>query len=580
MLPIVSSSMFTVCAEGDTYRNNVYENGIVTNQSTFICVDDKKIVDYKLEFGHGDANYLDDDYLYLPAENMSLFNLIRVYTYGSYFNPNEDGLNATINCTFPDYLVRVRQDNYGTEVYQGDDAVTAKFYWDNLKGNWFRLAPLEQEVHGLEVGDTYNVSCSDLTYYYSTGVVRASFENKSIEVRSTTPLNVSSIATSYGSIQYTITNSEKYPIYDVEFNWQANNQAFVENIRTLDPNETIVYDVFVTGTGNLSLDASYVPVWYVTSLKPKRYAQLYTDAVNISSGSLAIDRLLADNVITDTEIVLTHHPELLADRMYKARLVIEQNAQLVNADALPTITIFDPNDFDETFNMTQLSTGIYGFNLTIASTETAGVWLTHVDLELGGESLSRFDFWELEANPAQVLVEVNDECLLEVGAELTIQNEGTSSQEYQYRCWITPEINGAYDDASAIDTMSGAKLITPYETWTRNIELTAETPANLYYKCQAFWGTENSEASDAFTARHCGGGSSGNLLTGFVTGETLSPIIEPRYQPWVFAFILFGFVFLFAWRRRMKVNERKTIQDDTVLSRPPINKELYGEDVK
>ena len=55
-----------------------------------------KIVDYKVEYGHGCGNYIAQDEPYISNETTTLFNLLRVWNIGNYLDPDEDAQNATI----------------------------------------------------------------------------------------------------------------------------------------------------------------------------------------------------------------------------------------------------------------------------------------------------------------------------------------------------------------------------------------------------------------------------------------------------------------------------------------------------
>lgn len=549
----------TTCGEGDVYRMPVYISGTLFSSFTFICIPDEKIVDYKAEYGHGDANYLDDSYRFLPASDVSLFNLIRVYTYGSYLNPNEDAINASITCYFPDYLVMTRQKNEGTDIVHGDTGVNATFYWTSLFGNWFRVAPLEQEITGLVAGDTYNISCDELAYYYSTGRVRADFENVSFQIRSTTPLNVTaSVNADNNGLLYYITNDELYPIYDLEFLWTTDtDESYYEKIEELLPGETVGFEVFLEGNGNLSLDASFVPVWYRTSLKPQRYSQAYIDSFNFDSGSSSIIKIGSISTSLNVpRVTLTHFPVLYTDNDYKAKAVLEVNGLPVDADSIPTLSIYYPNGtLYAEGNMTNENTGIYGYQFTVTELDALGIWLTEVNITYNSNLLNRYDYWELQSNPTQLEVRVDSRCDDEVCAEISITNEGTAPYEYVYYYWITDDPNAAYNSTNTTDRGHASKLINPGDTYIIEKCLThPDTETTHYFKAMTYFG-EYAYAMDSYTNglacrdTHGAGGGAGRVER---AAEILPPGFVEVRPNWI-ALILAGLVILYLWTKLRKV---------------------------
>jgi len=263
------------CTQGESYEHPVTIGGTYYDDFTYVCVYDNDIVNYKLEYGHGSFNYLDNSYPYLGNESMSLFNLIRVFEPGTYLDPDEDGMNGSINCTFPEYLVLSAQDNLYTEITHNANDIDAAFFWEELFGI-FRVAPLEQEVQNVNVGDFYNITCTDLTIQYTTGQIKADFSDVSWEIRDIRPLNITTVEDDANDlITYTILNYEKYPIYDVEFMWTdlQNDAVFYNDIEELRPGEALRFDVAVDTEGNLTLDTTFVPSWQHESRVPQRYAQ-------------------------------------------------------------------------------------------------------------------------------------------------------------------------------------------------------------------------------------------------------------------------------------------------------------------
>lgn len=258
------------CTEGDVYKSGIYNNGTFIDDFVYVCINDTKIVDYKVEFGHGCGNYLSQNEPYIPNETSTLFNLVRVWNIGNYLDPDEDAYNANIVCYYEDYPVRT----YGrVEVGYEDSGINGSFLWDKIYGGyWFRIGVLSQDVSGKSVGDLYSVNCTELTYDFSHQRVVASFPNYSLEARSTEPLSRN--ATVYGAKEViTLTNSEEYPIYDLILNFVVDGYIETNRLARLGPGETVT---FYADTGsNVTVD--FIPSWERHCFSPTYYTQVLTN---------------------------------------------------------------------------------------------------------------------------------------------------------------------------------------------------------------------------------------------------------------------------------------------------------------
>lgn len=252
-------------SEGDVVSSDLYLDGSLSDTIDFVAVPDNKVGNCKSELGHGTSNWLDTSYL--PAGDSSLFNMIRVFPLGSYYN--EEAENASLNCTFPKYHILVSQGNLGTLIQHESSSINARFYWDNLGKNWFRVAPLEQEILSASVGDIYNIVCSDVNYQYTQGNVTAPVDCLSFEFRNASAL---SFSRSEGNI--TITNSEEYYIYDLEISWlEESGYKDVVRYAYLAPDDVLV---LYFNPGNYTLSASFIPVWYKNSMSDNFVFQEYS----------------------------------------------------------------------------------------------------------------------------------------------------------------------------------------------------------------------------------------------------------------------------------------------------------------
>lgn len=257
------------CTEGTRYTSNIYENDVLAASFVFVCISDLKVVDYKIEYGHGCGNYLDTNVI--SNESAILFNLIRVWNIGNYLSPNEDAKNVTINCTFENYPVRT----YGrVDVSYNPNSINASFKWSLLQGGyWFRIGVLSQDVSGKAVGSTYNVTCNPLTYTFSHSKVEAGFSNYTLDVRSHLPFQINAYQDSSNLAKaiYTIKNNETYNIYDLDINFAASNVTANSHYALLRPNQSISYRTDIMNNTNITI--FFTPEWLVNCFSKKVIGQ-------------------------------------------------------------------------------------------------------------------------------------------------------------------------------------------------------------------------------------------------------------------------------------------------------------------
>ncbi|GIU68388.1 MAG: hypothetical protein KatS3mg001_238 [Candidatus Pacearchaeota archaeon] len=204
-------------------------------------------------------------------------------------------------------------------------------------------------------------------------------------------------------------------------------------------------------------------------------------------------------------VEMSDFDEVLAGKNFRAKIwIFDQNGVPINADSTPTITLYDPlrNIIVQNVSMTQISTGIYEYNFTTSSGLTGGVWEAIANVVVNGINYQPSDFWELESSPAQVKINsIVDNTIPTITADVTITNEGSGAQEYQYEyCIVSEQTNqcGGDDD---IDYASGAKLLNPGESFNTLLTLDGVTsPGDYYFKIVVYFGTEKSGASQLFTA--------------------------------------------------------------------------------
>jgi len=261
------------CTESSRHYSNIYVNNTFHDRFLFVCVPDNKVVDFKVEYGHGDANYLSDNQLYISNESVTLFNLLRVWNIGHFLDPDEDAMNATIVCEYENYPVRT----YGrTEIDYGTTDINGTFFWNAVEGGyWFRIGVVGQDVSGKAVGQKYAVNCSDLTYTFNHARVIAPFQNYALEVRSIYPFNITfqNITGDATKSKVTIQNIEKYPAFDIYFDRSYNGFQSTARLLQLDPGESASYEIDRTSTHNFTLH--FIPSWFRNSRNPLYYAQAF-----------------------------------------------------------------------------------------------------------------------------------------------------------------------------------------------------------------------------------------------------------------------------------------------------------------
>lgn len=263
------------CTEDTIYKSQIYNNGTLIDEFVYVCVYDSKVVDFKVEYGHGCGNYLSENELFISNESVTLFNLVRVWNIGGYLDPDEDAVNANIGCSYERYPVRT----YGrVDISYYPNRVDGIFNWDKIIGGyWFRIGVVSQDVSGKSIGDTYDINCTELTYDFEHERVAAHFPDYSVEVRSATPLIMNT--TPSGSVNIvTIKNIEDYPIYNLVLDLTINGYIETNYVPKLAPGETLTYYAD-PGTNTI---ASFVPSWYRNCFTPVYYRQVLTNASNIT----------------------------------------------------------------------------------------------------------------------------------------------------------------------------------------------------------------------------------------------------------------------------------------------------------
>jgi hypothetical protein len=202
--------------------------------------------------------------------------------------------------------------------------------------------------------------------------------------------------------------------------------------------------------------------------------------------------------------ILSDFGQISPGSSYRAKTwIFDFNGSMKNPDSAPTITLYDPsrNLIVENVDMNFLEIGIYEYSFSSTSGQTAGQWEAIAAVTVNGSTVKPSDYWELTGNPPEVKINsIVDNTVPSITASVTITNEGTTTQEYQYEyCIVSQQTNqcGGSDDE---DYAGGAKLIQPGQSWNPNLSLNVDVPSVYWFKVKVYYGTETSAASKQFEA--------------------------------------------------------------------------------
>lgn len=241
---------------------SVLVNGSAYGDLFFLSIPDRKVVDNKIELGHGDFNYVDGDSFIGSGEQL-LFSLVRVWGVGSDVW-DEPATNVSFECVYPMELPRTVDSKYTTSY---GSTLNATGSLQRLEGvSLFRLFVLSQQPT-LAINDSYTVTCSVLTYDFTHTSVVASIPNINLSVRSDEALAIT-LANETEKVIFTVTNVEDYEVRGVELVFDLGSDVEVLRLDSLAPNESYTYSVGLVGNGTIDVRASFIPPWLFNSRSP------------------------------------------------------------------------------------------------------------------------------------------------------------------------------------------------------------------------------------------------------------------------------------------------------------------------
>jgi len=252
----------------EVFIGQIYLNNSLYTNYYLLSVPDNKIVDTKVEIGHGDFNYIDSDG-YIGTDNTLLFNIVRIWAMGSDIL-NEPAQNVNLNCTFPKIIPNTVDSKY-TTTYNPSN-ISAEGILDRMEGaSMFRIFVLSQEVD-YPANTSYNVICHVLHYTFSHTEVFADIPNINLQVRSINPLIIN-MQNNSEYVTYTIKNDELYDLRNIEFLWKSGTNTLREELDELKSGESIQYNIATNESGNMTFNARFIPEWMFNSRSPHYYTQ-------------------------------------------------------------------------------------------------------------------------------------------------------------------------------------------------------------------------------------------------------------------------------------------------------------------
>ncbi|MBU0635645.1 hypothetical protein KKE06_01335 [Candidatus Micrarchaeota archaeon] len=240
----------------------------------------------------------------------------------------------------------------------------------------------------------------------------------------------------------------------------------------------------------------------------------------------------------DFKAVLSDFGKIAPGSVYRAKLwIFDFEGTPIDADSTPTMTLYDSsrNIIAQNIDLNYSETGIYTYSFITSSGQTAGQWEAIVTATINSTVVKPSDWWELTGNPPEVTVnQIITANSPTINANITLTNEGTTGQEYQYEYCIVAEQTNSCGRGNDVDYASGAKFISAGESWNPILSLTVSSAGTYWFKVKVYYGSETSAASRQFSVTAAsqpdsgspGGGFSQTPLTGFVslpseTGEIL-----------------------------------------------------------
>lgn len=268
---------------GDLYYMNISINNTFYDSLVTMSVPDNEIVDNKWELGHGDFNY--PDCQYLPNQSSLVFPIIRIWGVGTDVL-NEEAENVSFTCNYPKIRPRTVDSKFTTN-YSNPSYLEADGFISEMEGfALFRIFVLSQEVD-YNVGQNYEVTCTDLTYQFDHHTIQAEIPSINISIVDSNPFNISTITTS-NYVEYIIENNQDYEIRDIEFEWKLNNLVHREEKSNMESGEIVKYRVWANNNPTIILQIRQKPCWMFNSRSPTYYDTTFVNSFSINSNATEV----------------------------------------------------------------------------------------------------------------------------------------------------------------------------------------------------------------------------------------------------------------------------------------------------
>lgn len=228
-------------------------------------------------------------------------------------------------------------------------------------------------------------------------------------------------------------------------------------------------------------------------------------------------------------VTMSDYSAVQAGETYRTRVQVLNGTSTPTAPfAAPTVTLYDPerNTVVSGVAMTNVSTGIYEYTYSVASSASQGVWEAVISTQVeSGKTVTNNDYWIVAGSPAQVIINsVTTTAAPTVSANVTITNEGLAGYEYQYEWCVVGTVDNACGGGDDVYRGTGAKFINPGEDFNTNLTATVPNAGSYYFKLVVYFGTERSGSSRTFTIAGSGGsGGSGGGGGGGGGGSPSNP---------------------------------------------------------
>ncbi len=343
----------------EVFVGNIYVDGSLLESYYLLSTYDRNIVDVKSEVNHGNFNFLSEGII--GTNPLLMFNLVRIWGIGADLY-NEPLQNIRFNCTIPNIVPQTLDSKYIS--HYGGSNITLSGSLSRMEGfSLFRIFVFSQAVN-LDVGETYNIVCGDLTYDFTHTRVIAKIPDTTFIADSLEPLIISKVDRD-DYVLYTILNNGSYDIRNVEFLFDFGNGILRKELDELKSGDFVNYNLVADDSGQINVSARFVPQWMFNSRSPSYILQESIDSYTTTNPFYNINSsLYFDNhIMVYTELLETQGTfftiDFLQDPLFGTEYQIEYkfysdlgNGELVGSqivsvqgDGFKSIT-FDLPDFD------------------------------------------------------------------------------------------------------------------------------------------------------------------------------------------------------------------------------------------